>query len=174
MGTGQGGRACPPKLAAISGEPRRVGQVGRVGQVVRVGQVGRVTKVDWFLTTIVLLHLAISIVHGQAHAGAAIPLPLASTLFVYIVILAGPLAGLALTRWRPVAGAWVVAASFGGALVFGLINHFVIAGPDHVDHVAAAWRGLFRATALLLVASEAIGVAVAIRSAIGSTARSSS
>jgi hypothetical protein len=117
------------------------------------------------LTTIVLLHLAISVVHGQAHTGAAIPLPVASTLFVYVVILAGPLAGLALTRWRPVAGAWIVAASLGGALVFGLINHFVIAGPDHVDHVAAEWRTLFRVTALLLVASEAAGVGIGIRSA---------
>jgi hypothetical protein len=126
------------------------------------------------MTAVVLLHLAISIVHGQAHAGAAIPLPIASTLFVYIVILAGPLAGLALTRWRPAAGAWIVAASFGGALVFGLVNHFIIAGPDHVDHVAASWRPLFRATALLLVASEAAGVVVGIRSALRHTLRRSS
>jgi len=118
------------------------------------------------LTAIVLLHLAISIVHGQAHAGAAIPLPLASTLFVYIVILAGPLAGLAVARWRPAAGAWIVAASLAGSLVFGFINHFVIAGPDHVDHVAAQWRALFRITALLLLFSEAAGVAVGVRSAL--------
>jgi hypothetical protein len=129
--------------------------------------------VDWFLIGVVVLHLAISVVHGQAHAGAAIPLPLASTLFVYIVILAGPLAGLALTRWRPVAGAWIVAASLGGALVFGLINHFVVAGPDHVDHVAAAWRPLFRVTAWLLVASEATGVAVGVRAALRRTRRAS-
>jgi hypothetical protein len=140
----------------------------------RVGWMGGVNRVDRLLTTVVLLHLAISIVHGQAHAGAAIPLPLAASLFVYIVILAGPLVGLALARWRPVAGAWVVAASLGGALVFGLVNHFVIAGPDHVDHVAAEWRALFRATALLLVASEAAGLAVAVRSAIRRSPRSSS
>lgn len=121
---------------------------------------------ETLLTTVVLLHLAISIVHGQAHAGAAIPLPFASTLFVYIVILAGPLAGLAAARWRPAAGAWIVAATLAGSLVFGFVNHFVIAGPDHVDHVAAQWRALFRATALLLIASEAAGVAVGIRSAL--------
>jgi len=135
----------------------------------RVGWVGRAdttNKLDGALTTVVLLHLAISIVHGQAHAGAAIPLPLASTLFVYIVILAGPLVGLALARWRPVAGAWIVAASLGGALVFGLVNHFVVAGPDHVDHVAAEWRTLFSVTALLLIVSEAAGVAVGVRSAL--------
>jgi hypothetical protein len=137
--------------------------MGRAGLV---GWEGGVNRVDGLLTAVVLLHLAISIVHGQAHSGAAIPLPLWATLFVYIVILAGPLAGLALARWSPVAGAWLVAASLGGALVFGLINHFVIAGPDHVDHVAAAWRPLFRTTALLLIGSEAIGVAVGVRSAL--------
>ena len=118
------------------------------------------------LTIVVLVHLAISIVHGQAHTAAAIPLPLAATLFVYLVIVAGPLVGLALARWRPVAGASVVAASLGGALLFGLINHFVIAGPDHVDHVAPSWRVQFRITALLLVASEAAGVVVGVRSAL--------
>ena len=118
------------------------------------------------LTAIVLLHLAISIVHGQAHSGAAIPLPLWANLFVYIVILAGPLAGLAVARWRPAAGAWIVAASLAGSLVFGFVNHFVIAGPDHVDHVAAQWRALFRSTALLLIVSEAAGVAVGLRSAL--------
>src|SRR4029453_2897410 len=109
------------------------------------------------LTAVVLLHLAITIAHGQAHAGAAIPLPLASTLFVYIVILAGPLLGLALARWRPVAGAWLVAASLAGALLFGLVNHFRLPAPDHVNHVDARWRTLFSVTALLLIVSEAAG-----------------
>jgi hypothetical protein len=144
-----------------------------VRQAGRIGWSGRADAVDWFLVAIVALHLAISVVHGQAHTGAAIPLPVASTLFVYIVILAGPLAGLALTRWRPVAGAWIIAASLGGALVFGLINHFVVAGPDHVDHVAMPWRTRFRATALLLVASEAAGVLAGIRSALRRTRRTS-
>jgi hypothetical protein len=147
------------------------------GPVRYVGQV-RQTKpssgVDWALTSVVFLHLIITIAHGQAHAGAAIPLPLASTLFVYIVILAGPLTGLALARWRPVAGAWIVAASLGGALVFGLVNHFVVAGPDHVNHVAAPWRTLFSVTALLLIVSEAAGVAVGIRSAFHRTHRRAS
>jgi hypothetical protein len=59
-----------------------------------------------------------------------------------------------------------VGASLAGSLVFGFVNHFVIAGPDHVDHVAAQWRALFRGTALLLIVSEAAGVAVGLRSAL--------
>ena len=114
------------------------------------------------LTVVVLVHLAISIGHGRAHTGAQVPLTIAGALFVYIVILAGPLAGLVVSRWRPRAGAWMVAASMAGALVFGLINHFIIAGPDHVGHVAAEWRSLFGITASLLVVSEAAGVAIGV------------
>jgi hypothetical protein len=84
------------------------------------------------LAAVVLIHLGISVAHGSAHTGAQVPLPFAGTLFVYIVILAGPLAGLTLWRWRPRAGARLVAASMAGALVFGLVNHFIIDGPDHV------------------------------------------
>ena len=122
------------------------------------------------LVAVVLTHLAISIVHGRAHEGAQVPLPLAGTLFVYIVILAGPLVGLGLSRWRPRAGAWIVALTMAGALVFGLINHFLIDGSDHVANVAAEWRSLFGATAVLLLLSEAAGVAIGTWA--GSAARS--
>ena len=114
------------------------------------------------LAAVVLTHLAVSVFHGRAHDGAAVPLSLAGSLFVYVVILAGPLAGLAVWRWRPRAGAWIVAASMIGALVFGLINHFIIQGSDHVAHVAPEWRTLFGVTAALLVVSEAAGAAVGI------------
>lgn len=117
------------------------------------------------MASAVLIHLAITIAHGRAHTGAQVPLPLAGTLFVYIVILAGPIAGLAISRWRPRVGALIVAASMAGALVFGLINHFIIDGQDHVAHVPAAWRTLFGVTAALLVVSEAAGVAAGVWSA---------
>jgi hypothetical protein len=117
------------------------------------------------LAAIVLVHLAINIAHGSAHTGARVPLPLPSALFVYVVILAGPLAGLSLWRWQPKLGGWMVAGCIGGALVFGLINHFIAEGPDHVAHVAAEWRRLFGVTAALLVACEAAGTAIGIWSA---------
>jgi hypothetical protein len=145
-----------------------MGQVGwsRQGEQVRQGA-------DWALAAIVLVHLAISVLHGRAHSGAQVPLSPPATLFVYIVILAGPLAGLAISRWRPTAGGWIVAASLGGALVFGLINHFIIAGPDHVGHVAAEWRTLFGVTAALLLVTEASGAAIGVWSAMQRMRRTS-
>ena len=49
-----------------------------------------------------------------------------------------------------------------GSLIFGFLYHYIIISPDHVAHLPAGdARGLFRATALLLLITEALGVAVA-------------
>jgi len=115
----------------------------------------------WLLTA-VLAHLVISIVHGAAHSNAQVPLSPAANLFVFVVILAGPLVGLALL-WRfPAIGAWVIASTMAASLVFGVLNHFVFASPDHVAHVDPQWRTLFAATALLLALTEGLGSGLAI------------
>jgi MFS family permease len=116
-----------------------------------------------WLMVIVLVHLVVSMVHGIAHTQAHVPLSLAANLFVYIVILAGPLIGLALTWWTPRLGGWLIALSMAGSLVFGLVNHFVLTSPDHVAHVDPQWRSLFATTAVLLAVTEALGVVLAAK-----------
>jgi hypothetical protein len=131
------------------------------------------TVADVVLVALIALHLAISFVHGAAHTGAAVPLSAAATLFVWVVILVGPLAGLLVWRWLDRrAGAWIVAATLGASFGFGLINHFLIAGADHVAHVVEGWRVMFGVTAVLLAVTEAVGSTVAIWSAVH-TGRSS-
>ena len=86
----------------------------------------------------------------------------AANLFVFVVILAGPVLGLALT-WRSTRiGSWVIALTMAGSLVFGVVNHFVFAGTDHVSHVDPHWQPLFAATAVLLGVTEGLGCALAI------------
>jgi hypothetical protein len=116
-----------------------------------------------WLTATVLAHLAVSMVHGVAHAQANVPLSPAANLFVYIVILAGPLIGLALTWWTPRLGGWLIALSMAASLVFGLVNHFVLASPDHVAHVDPQWRSLFATTAVLLAVTETLGLVLAAK-----------
>lgn len=116
-----------------------------------------------WLVAVVLAHLIISVVHGMAHTQAQVPLSRAANLFVFVVILAGPLVGLALTWPSERFGSWVIAGAMAASLVFGLVNHFVVASPDHVAHVDPQWRPLFATTAGLLAVAEALGAVLAIR-----------
>lgn len=120
---------------------------------------------NW-LAAVVLAHLVISLVHGAAHAQAHVPLSAAANAFVFIVILAGPLVGLALSWPAARFGAWLIAATMAGSLIFGIVNHFVLASPDHVANVEAAWRPLFATTAALLAVTEGAGTGLAVRAAL--------
>ena len=116
------------------------------------------------LAGIVLAHLVITIFHGAAHAKAQVPLSYLATVFVFAVILAGPLIGLAFMVFAQRVGAALIALTMGGALVFGLVNHFFIVSPDHVAHVDPRFRLAFLSTAVLLVFTEAAGFALAVYS----------
>jgi hypothetical protein len=116
------------------------------------------------MAALVLVHFAITIVHGTAHARANVPLSPAANAFVFAVILAGPLIGLGLTWPAQRIGACLIALTMAGALIFGFINHFVLDSPDHVAHVDPQWRALFTMTAVLLVLTEALASGLAIRS----------
>jgi hypothetical protein len=123
---------------------------------------GNGRRVRLWLAAVVFVHLAISIVHGSAHAAAQVPLSVAGTAFVLTAVLAGPLIGLALTGPVPVIGGAVVAATLAASLLFGLLNHFLVSGADHVAQVVPAWRMLFGWTAVLLALTEAAGSVLAI------------
>jgi hypothetical protein len=114
------------------------------------------------LAVVVLLHLAVTAAHGSAHASAGVRLGPAGMAFVLLVITIGPLAGLAWMWKNPRSGARLIAVTMTGALLFGLVNHFLIPGADHVGHVVGASRELFQATAALLVIIEAAGAALGV------------
>jgi hypothetical protein len=116
-----------------------------------------------WMAALVLVHLVITILHGSAHAKANVPLSPAANIFVLAVIVAGPLIGLGLTWPAQRIGTWLIALTMAGALIFGCINHFVLASPDHVAHVDAQWRPLFTTTAVLLMLTEAVGSGLAVR-----------
>jgi hypothetical protein len=115
-----------------------------------------------WLTVVVLLHLAVSVVHGTAHSAAHVPLSRAANFFVFGVIVAGPLIGLAVALAAARVGSWVIAITMAGALVFGCLNHFVLAGADHVSRVEEQWRAMFATTAALLAALEGLATLLAL------------
>ena len=116
-----------------------------------------------WVTIAVLAHLAVSILHGQAHTRLGVGLSSWQQLFVFTVILLAPLAALVLSFTRyDGTGLWLLLASMLGSLIFGACYHYLIISPDHVSHLPLGdARGLFQTTALLLVLTEAFGVAVA-------------
>jgi len=116
-----------------------------------------------WVTIIVLAHLAVNILHGQAHTKLGVGLSAWQQGYVIAVILLAPLVALALvfTRYAGT-GLWLLLASMLGSLIFGACYHYVVISPDHVAHLPAGdARGLFRITALLLLLTEALAVAVA-------------
>ncbi len=121
------------------------------------------THVRLWVTLLVIGHFVIAIAHGLAHHEAQVLLSGPSSLFVFAVILAGLFAGLVLTKSAERLGSWIIAITMAAAFVFGLVNHFVIAGPDRVDHVTGHSRPLFATTAVLLASSEVVGAGLAIR-----------
>jgi hypothetical protein len=112
------------------------------------------------LAGVVVLHLIVTAVHGSAHTGAAVEQGWAAMAFILLVIIAGPLVGLAWMWLDARTGARLIGITMAASLLFGLINHFIIPGADHVAHVAAAWRSQFASTAVMLAVIEAAGAAL--------------
>lgn len=113
-------------------------------------------------TVAVVIHAIIAVLHGAAHTELGIQMTAAENLFINIIIVAAPVVAAILlwTRFAR-AGAILLAMSMAGALLFGGYHHYVAISPDHVAHLpAGSLQGQFRATAALLVVSEAFGVGV--------------
>ncbi|BBL79720.1 hypothetical protein RxyAA322_15740 [Rubrobacter xylanophilus] len=103
-----------------------------------------------------------NVLHGVSHAGAEVPLAAWQRAYVYLVIFLAPVVAAVLLwgRFRR-AGAWLLAVSMAGSLVFGVANHFLIPGPDNALALEpGAWQTAFRASAALLVPLDALGLAV--------------
>ena len=111
-------------------------------------------------TLAVVIHGIIAALHGAAHNDLGIQMTTAENAFINIVIVAAPVVSAILlwTRFAR-AGAILLAISMAGALLFGGYHHYVAISPDHVATCHPGdLQGQFRATAVLLIVSEAFGV----------------
>ena len=84
-------------------------------------------------------------------------------LFIVGVIWIGPLVALVILRFNPPLAAGLLAVLMGAAFVYGLVSHFLVAGPDNVAFVGAqTWTVLFVGTAFLLGVLEVGCLLVAV------------
>lgn len=112
----------------------------------------------------VLAHLFVSFFHGSAHSQLGVGLSAWQNWYVAIIIMIAPLVAAILiwTRKKSV-GLVLLVISMAGSLVFGVYYHYVFVSPDHVSHLPTGEaQGLFRFTALMLVATEAFGLVVGL------------
>ncbi len=112
-------------------------------------------------TALVLIHLVIAVLHGQAHKSLGVDLAPWQWSYVYIVITAMPLVAMML-YWTPLPalGGLFLFVSMTGSLVFGVYYHFVEISPDNVNHLPEGHaQGMFIATAILLAITEAAAAA---------------
>ncbi len=113
------------------------------------------------VTALVLIHLGVAVLHGQAHKSLGVDLEAWQWSYVTIIITALPLVAMVLywTPWQTLGGLLLfvsMAASFG----FGCYFHFMAVSPDHVRHLPAGdAQGMFVATAVLLAVVEAAAAA---------------
>ena len=117
-----------------------------------------------YLGIFVIAHLLINIAHGAAHRELHVTLPPAGMLFVIIVILLCPLLALALL-WtsQKRLGLLLLTVSLTASSVFGLYNHFLARGSDHVSAQPPGASGaVFVATAYLLFLIEALGASLGL------------
>lgn len=135
--------------------------------------IANVNNHKMWVTIVVLAHLVVNLLHGNAHTSLGVGLSGWQQVYVYGVILLAPLLalGLSFTRYAR-DGLWLLLLSMFGSLIFGFLYHFIIISPDHVAHLPAGTaQGIFRITALLLLITEALGVVVAGMALHQSTSR---
>jgi hypothetical protein len=108
-------------------------------------------RLDRYLIGLVLAHLVVTLVHATAHFALQILPAGLDLVFVLGVILIGPIVGLVILRFNPPLAAGLLAVLMGASFVYGLVSHFLVAGPDNVAFVGLqTWTVLFVATAFLL------------------------
>lgn len=116
-------------------------------------------------TAVVVASAVVNAAHTASHAGQHVmSLPLWQLAYIAVVIYASPVVAAVLlwTRYR-LAGAWLLAAAMAGSLVFGLLYHFLISGPDNVfTQPPGTWRTAFGVSAALLAPLQVIGGAIGL------------
>jgi F0F1-type ATP synthase membrane subunit a len=113
------------------------------------------------ISLVVALHLIATLWHGNVHQHLEVGLPLAKSIFVYVVILVAPIvaAVLAWTRYYT-AGLWLFFISMLGALLFGVYHHYVLVSPDNIGHLpegTPSAHSQFISSAAVIALLELIG-----------------
>jgi hypothetical protein len=123
-------------------------------------------KVVLAATWVVWLHVLVTILHAVAHFGAdVLPASFFDDAFIVVVIFSAPVVALFLLKNAHLSrlGALLMFLSMFGALLYGLVNHFLLPGADNATHMSPGiWQLPFLVTSYLLLILEAAGSGVGL------------
>jgi len=110
---------------------------------------------------LVIIHFILNMAHGWAHEDKSVPVTAAMYAFIIPVIIIGPfVAGWLIWKGKDRGGYALLALTMAGSFFFGLAYHFLIQGPDHVNHVqGGVGASVFFWTSVALALIEAVGAA---------------
>ena len=113
---------------------------------------------------LVLIHLAVSTLHGWAHQAATVTLTTFGYVYVIAVITLAPLfAAVLLLMRKQKFGALLLALAMLGSFIFGVWYHFLSATNDNVTQVHGPWHSTFLWTAAALAVIELAGTLIGWR-----------
>ena len=117
-------------------------------------------------TWLVWLHILVVIFHSAAHFGEhVLPASFFDYTFIVVVIVIAPVVALFLLRNIRLSrlGALLLFLSMLGALLYGLVNHFLLPGADNAMHLSpGGWQLPFLLTSYALLLLEAAGCIIGI------------
>lgn len=117
---------------------------------------------------IVILHVVITLVHGMAHTSLFIAMSLMQNVYIFLVIIAGPIFAAAFLRKNPPVGFAVLAVSMLGSFLFGVYYHFIAISSDNVLTLDdRPWTMTFQLTAVLLAIVEFAGTGIGFLGFLG-------
>jgi len=121
-------------------------------------------KVALYGTLAAVLATLVHVLHGISHVEHQVPLAAWQWAYVIFVVFLAPVVAAILLWTRPRrVGVWLFLASMAGALIFGLVFHFLVPGPDNVFTLhSGAGRETFLFSAVLVASTEALGCVAGI------------
>jgi hypothetical protein len=88
------------------------------------------------ITALVIVHLAASLWHGNAHTYLEIELSMKQNIFLYLVIIIAPIIAAILVWTHKVSmGIWVFFLSMLGSFLFGVYYPYLFVSPDNISHL---------------------------------------
>lgn len=119
---------------------------------------GRYSGAAWAAIWLVALHVAVVIPHSAAHFALGIVPSAIDTAFIVLVIVIAPIVALPFVLRGSRAGIGLLTLAMAASWLYGMVNHFIIEGADHVTGLdQGAWQATFTVTGLLLLIVEAVG-----------------